>query len=83
MSFLYGVKIVTVTLFIALLIRGIVASPASRMLLRSIEDEGALSRKKGGKGEKLPPWVEAHGHGNQLHYIFLNNSFQFFTYTLS
>jgi len=51
--------------------------------MRSTEDEGTLSRKKGGKGEKLPPWAEAYGHGNQLHYIFLNNNRQCFRYTLT
>lgn len=70
MRFLCGVKIVIINLFIAVLIRSIVALPASRKLMRSTEDEGALSRKKGGKGEKLPPWAEAHGHGNQLGIIF-------------
>lgn len=70
MRFLCGVKIVIINLFIAVLIRSIVALPASRMLMRSTEDEGALSREKGGKGEKLPPWAEAHGHGNQLGIIF-------------
>lgn len=70
MRFLCGVKIVIINLFIAVLLRSIVALPASRMLMRSTEDEGALSRKKGGKGEKLPPWAEAHGHGNQLGIIF-------------
>ena len=83
MSFLYGVKIVIINLFIAVLIRSIVALPASRMLMRSTEDEGALSREKGGKGEKLPPWAEAHGHGNQPDYIFLNDSLQFFRYILT
>lgn len=70
MRFLCGVKIVIINLFIAVLIRSIVALPASRKLMRSTEDEGALSREKGGKGEKLPPWAEAHGHGNQLGIIF-------------
>lgn len=83
MRFLCGVKIVIINLFIAVLIRSIVALPASRKLMRSTEDEGALSREKGGKGEKLPPWTEAHGHGNQLHYIFLNDSLQFFRYILT
>ena len=83
MRFLCGVKIVIINLFIAVLIRSIVALPASRMLMRSTEDEGALSREKGGKGEKLPPWAEAHGHGNQLHYIFLKDSLQFFRYILT
>lgn len=83
MRFLYGVKTVIINLFIAALIRSIVASPASRMLMRSTEDEGALSRKKDGKREKLPPWAEAHGQGNQFHYIFLNDSLQFFRYTLT
>ena len=82
MRFLCGVKIVIINPFIAVLIRSIVALPASRMLMRSTEDE-ALSREKGGKGEKLPPWAEAHGHGNQLHYIFLNDSLQFFRYILT
>ena len=83
MPFLYGVKTVIINLFIAALIRSIVASPASRMLMRSTEDEGALSRKTDEKREKLPPWAEAHGHGNQFHYIFLNDSLQFFRYTLT